>query len=608
VDVVSTAIKQDPDAFKFAEASLRANREMVLLAVKCRGKLLRYADTKFWADRELVMLAMAEDGMLLKLASAELQADREVVQQALRNNPQALKYADGRLRSDRTLVLGVVCKDGMALKYAGDSLQSDYDVVMTAGQQDSDAFKYARDNLKQDKQLEKYRWIGMLEQAPDVVRLVEKAPDRIKADRNFMLAARRLHGGAVEHVYVGLAGDCELEIMRWVDNLSKLNRHDDVEGLMQRAPNHVRANRDVMLVAVRKDGMMLKYADESIRGNRDLLLEAIKRIGIRSMSDVGLVGNESYREMMLKVVLTNGIFLALGDEPSRSDRDIVFRAVRSNPEALQFAIPGLRKDRELVLTAIRRKGLMLSYAHDRLKNDIEVAFEAVKQDPDALQFASDMLKRNKDLVIFAARHKPSAVNFAKGGLERDKHVQKAAGTWHGTEDQFEEEPPKLPVILSLAHSLQTKETTKLGKDFQAALNNHWFFSDVVKMKGWPKDPNSWQANVCGKSSCIGTPETCRNDASNDPNFHCWRVAVGHHISQCVESGGAMFQVEEDGRLTPEQEIQLEMARNVNLKVFRTRARKGQRCTADSIWRLGRAVRVWRQETPNSMRTEVVDMH
>jgi len=313
------------------------------------------------------------------------------------------------------------------------------------------------------------------------------------------------------------------------------------------------------------------------------------------------------------VVLYNGIFLELGDGPTRSDRDIVFRAIRSNPEALQFASPGLRLNREVVLTAIRRKGVVLRYAHEKLKNDPELVFEAVREDPDALQFASDEIRQNKDLVILAARYKPSAVKFAKGGLERDEHVQKAAGTWRGFHDTSEEKPPKLPVILSLARSSGTRTTTKLGMDFQTALSNHWFLSDMTDAQ----DPNSWQQGFCGRSSCIGSLETCGdpaeigNNANKNPKdakFRCWRMSVAYKISQCAKAGGAMFQVEEDGCLTPEQEMQVEMARHAHLKVFRARARKGQRCTADTLWRLGCAVRVWHQDNSKSVRTEIVDMH
>jgi len=65
--------------------------------VKQDGRALHFTAPALKADREVVLAAVRQNGRALKFASAEMQADREVVLAAVRQNEWALGFASPTL-------------------------------------------------------------------------------------------------------------------------------------------------------------------------------------------------------------------------------------------------------------------------------------------------------------------------------------------------------------------------------------------------------------------------------------------------------------------------------------------------------------------------------
>ena len=86
--IVSEAnYKENSSALKYADDTLKADRELVLEAVKNRASALEYANDAFKADREGVL---------------------EAVKNAVKNYGYALKYADDSLTNDREFMLEAI--------------------------------------------------------------------------------------------------------------------------------------------------------------------------------------------------------------------------------------------------------------------------------------------------------------------------------------------------------------------------------------------------------------------------------------------------------------------------------------------------------------------
>jgi len=80
----------------------------------------------------VVMAAIENDGDALESVSDEFKADREIVMTAVKTSVdgRALKFASDELRADREVVIAAVTQNGRALQYIPDELQTDEEVVM----------------------------------------------------------------------------------------------------------------------------------------------------------------------------------------------------------------------------------------------------------------------------------------------------------------------------------------------------------------------------------------------------------------------------------------------------------------------------------------------
>ena len=88
----------------YAPVDLRADKKVVLAAVRHSGLALRSASAELRADKEVVLEAVGQDGSALMFASAALRADKKVVLVALKSCDWAFEYASAELRDDPFLV------------------------------------------------------------------------------------------------------------------------------------------------------------------------------------------------------------------------------------------------------------------------------------------------------------------------------------------------------------------------------------------------------------------------------------------------------------------------------------------------------------------------
>ncbi|MDO8429898.1 MAG: DUF4116 domain-containing protein [bacterium] len=124
-------------SLRYISPKLRADKEVVLAAIKRYGLELEYASFELRADKEVVLRAVRENGFgwALKYASSELQADKEVVLEAVRTSGGnvTLQFASPKLRADKEVVLEAVKHNRNSLSYASSELQDDDEVRMAAG-------------------------------------------------------------------------------------------------------------------------------------------------------------------------------------------------------------------------------------------------------------------------------------------------------------------------------------------------------------------------------------------------------------------------------------------------------------------------------------------
>ena len=114
------------------------DKKEALKIVKKDGRELEKLSTHFKKDRKIVLEAVNSKskgfgyGLPLKYADKSLRKDRQIVLVAVKRHGGALEYADKIFRKDRAVVLTAVKNWGYALKYVHNSFKKDREIVLTA--------------------------------------------------------------------------------------------------------------------------------------------------------------------------------------------------------------------------------------------------------------------------------------------------------------------------------------------------------------------------------------------------------------------------------------------------------------------------------------------
>ena len=103
----------------------------------------------FYTTKEHALAAVTKEGYRLKYASEELRADKEVVLAAVKEYGDALEHAVPEVL-DKEVVLTAVKEYGGALEHASLEMCADKEVVLAAVKQYGDALQYASEELKND--------------------------------------------------------------------------------------------------------------------------------------------------------------------------------------------------------------------------------------------------------------------------------------------------------------------------------------------------------------------------------------------------------------------------------------------------------------------------
>jgi len=217
-EFVLAAVAKHGAALEFASASLRADQEVVLAAVAQRGDALEHAAPELWSDAAVMRAAASRASrngfvsMLPVMADAPplLRGDRDVVLAAVTQSGRGLEFASSALKADQGVVLAAVAQDGAALEFAADALKADEAVVRAAVAQDSRALRYASAELRARILAAcKEQTLAEIESAADedVWTILMRAPEGLRADRQVVIAAVEKDGSALQHASLELRAD-----------------------------------------------------------------------------------------------------------------------------------------------------------------------------------------------------------------------------------------------------------------------------------------------------------------------------------------------------------------------------------------------------------------
>ncbi len=87
------------------------------------------------------------------------------------------------------------------------------------------------------------------------------------------------------------------------------------------------------------------------------------------------------KNVVLEAVKQNGLALQFASEKLQDDKNVVLEAVKQYGRALRFASENLRDDKDIVMTAVQQNRYALMYASKELQEDYDIQ-KAAGLEPD----------------------------------------------------------------------------------------------------------------------------------------------------------------------------------------------------------------------------------
>lgn len=240
-----------PQYEKFAKVFLsvpkwvRNDSSLILQILKRNGLVLQYLNAQQRKDPNFVLTAVENNYKAYLYADEELKKNTEFFLKALEKNIGVFEYAPVEIRKNKEIVLKVLAEDGMMLKHVHSSLLPDREVNLKAVSQNEKApfkhqpgkaYKYIHPMYQEDFEIAS----TAIENSPGT-RLIKHMPISLRSNKEFMLKAVPVWGGALYYA---------------LGNLKK--------------------DKELVLAATRHDGAALLDADKSLKIDKSFVLQVLK--------------------------------------------------------------------------------------------------------------------------------------------------------------------------------------------------------------------------------------------------------------------------------------------------------------------------------------------
>eukprot|EP00419_Tripos_fusus_P036327 CAMPEP_0172771202 /NCGR_PEP_ID=MMETSP1074-20121228/190167_1 /TAXON_ID=2916 /ORGANISM="Ceratium fusus, Strain PA161109" /LENGTH=387 /DNA_ID=CAMNT_0013607105 /DNA_START=51 /DNA_END=1211 /DNA_ORIENTATION=- len=222
----------------------------------------------------------------------------------------------------------------------------------------------------------------------------------VEAESGIPIREQRLLCGAMElqdHEKVLSSSGQHLTLLRrsaeiagWLEKLSRLWYHETFTALKE-APEHVRANREIILAATENNPSCLQYATEDIRSDRGFVVEVLGRAAgwscFHHAADI-LLKDKSFILSTAQLFREHGArplkeILGSAEKDMWSDRAFVHEAVALVPDMIGMASHELRADGTLMLVVLESSKYtscsILESIPDKLLSDRDFVLAAARK-------------------------------------------------------------------------------------------------------------------------------------------------------------------------------------------------------------------------------------
>lgn len=247
------------------------------------------------------------------------------------------------------------------------------------------------------------------------------ASNRLKSDKAFVLRAIAVDRSAIGCASIRLQKDRDVALAAVSSGPPGTGLEDAI---------YFQNDKEVVLVAVKVNGLALEHASKELQQDEDVVLAAVsdEPNALKLLDRKNPLRNDV--EIVLAAVSQDGWALEYAGKQAQANPQVVLAAVEENGYAMQYAGPALKNDRGFALRAVALDAIAFQYVAARLRDNNTVALAAVAENGDALEFASERLRANKKFALAAVTLNGYALRYVSEDLRNDKDVVLAAAQNH----------------------------------------------------------------------------------------------------------------------------------------------------------------------------------
>lgn len=324
---------------------LKCEKDIVSKSIEKDWKSFEYAANELKMDLEYIYEALKIDGRIFFYLSDNLKMNRELCLASVGYSPENYEFIKCKDKHDRGFIMEAITLNGFTMCYMDESIKDDFEIAKIAVNQNEFAFGFLSDRLRNNEEL----LLDSCRKAESGSEL-ENASNELKSNKNVVL-----------------------EILKFSDNIG-------IPAAIKYSNDNIRSDRDIILIAVKKQGLSLEYASSELKSDKEIVFEAVNE----EPSAIAFASSE---------ILDDTEFLNKIIEITETDFKSPYWHVLEN------ASDRLKNDRVFVLSIIKKNGLAFKLVNDIFKADEEMIIESILNVKSIPRIIDDIIVGENDFLI-----------------------------------------------------------------------------------------------------------------------------------------------------------------------------------------------------------------
>jgi hypothetical protein len=378
---------------KYVSHQLRAEKDVVLAAVRKSGMNLKHAAYSLRRDSSVVLAACAQNGGAFKYClpgqlRETLIEDRSFVLNVLQTAPRSLaRDCVARFKNDHEVVLEAV-GNGLEWCDVPCELQQDGGFVKQAIRRKSSLYMEISEDFKDNRDVAFEALLAHEVQDNVILEATDRIPELL-GDRAAMMAVAK----------------------NW--------QSDVFQETLQFSPDHIRSDKEIMIEAVQNDSIAFEYCSDELQQDLDVVKAAIEAYpaSLYLVPDNVQLENPDIVIMAIGRTDPEELWATYDDvyEELWTNRDVVKAWLSAGGEWMEDQFPDeFSQDEEFLLVVAEHNYSEFDYADDSLKSNKEFMLQAVAKDGRVFKDASCDLRHDCDLALAAFGSSQEAIHYFSG--------------------------------------------------------------------------------------------------------------------------------------------------------------------------------------------------